>query len=95
MLSLQNCRKLLTGECEEVGDSELMLVRDQLYDLARLTLEQFVNRRASFNSVLESFGQSEKEVIEERAAIMEFEGNLEREAAERIAISRAIEEWEN
>lgn len=95
MLSLQTCRKLLTGECEEVEDTQLTVVRDQLYELARLTLKQFENRRASFNSVLGAFGQSEKEVIEERAAVLEFEGNLEREVAERIAVSQAIEEWEN
>lgn len=95
MLSLQNCRLLLKGDSEEVEDTDLTVIRDQFYELARLTLEQFVNRRASFNSVLESFEETEKEAIEERAAVLEFEGNLERETAERIAISQALEEWEN
>jgi len=95
MLSLQNCRKLLKGEREELEDTELTLVRDQFYELARLTVEQFANQRAAYNSVLESFEPTEKEVIEERAAVLEFEGNIERETAEKLAITQAIEEWEN
>jgi hypothetical protein len=99
MLSLDNCRTLLDRDGEELNDADLATLREQLYSLATLTVEVFSRSEsqqdASFKDALALFGKSERETIEERAAVMEFEGKLEREIAERSAISQAVEEWNN
>lgn len=99
MLSLDNCRTLLDREGEELNDADLATVRDQLYSLATLTVEVFSRiesqQDASFRDALALFRKSDRETIEERAAVMEFEGKLEREIAEKSAISQAVEEWNN
>jgi hypothetical protein len=99
MLSLENCRTLLDCDGEELNDVDLADLRDQLYSLASLTVERFskieFKQAATFDDALEWFGESERETIEERAAVIEFEGKFEREIAERSAISQAVEEWNN
>lgn len=99
MLSLDDCRTLLNRDGEELNDADLADLRDQLYSLASLTVERFsrieCKEGATFKDALALFGQSERETIEERAAVIEFEGKLEREVAERSAISQAVEEWNN
>ena len=101
MLSLENCRGLLSSDSEEaLEDRDLELLRDQLYCLARLSVEAFSavgneNHSSTFHDALTSFEQSERESIAERAAVIEFDGNVTREAAERIAVSQAVQDWNN
>jgi hypothetical protein len=99
MLSLDNCRTLLDGDDEELNDVDLADLRDQLYSLASLTVERFSKIECkpgtTFEDALEWFGESERETIEERAAVIEFEGKLDRQIAERSAISQAVQEWNN
>jgi hypothetical protein len=100
MLSLDNCRSLLNSHSEEPDDADLESLRDQFYCIARLGLEVFarVGREkdaSAFHDALTSFEQSERESIEERAALIEFEGKIDRERAERIAISQLIKDWNN
>lgn len=99
MLSLDNCRRLLDEDGEALNDADLATLRDQLYSLASLVLERYsrseCKNNATFKDALAVFGPSERETIEERAAVIEFEGKLEREIAERTAISQAVEDWTN
>ena len=99
MLSLDNCRTLLDRDGEELYDADLTTLRDQLYSLASLAVDRFSKIQCkpsvTFKDAVALFEQSERETIEERAAVIEFEGNLEREIAERRAISQAVEEWNN
>lgn len=100
MLSLENCRSLLGSDSEGLEDRDLELLRDQFYCLARLSLEAFSNvgdekQSPTFHDALTLFGQSERECIEERAAVIEFEGKIARETAERIAVSQAVQDWNN
>jgi hypothetical protein len=44
MLSLEQCRKLLGPGCK-LSDSELEALRDQLYGLADIAIETFIEKR--------------------------------------------------
>jgi len=89
MHSLEYCRKVL-GPDNKLSDEDLATLRDQFYCLAQLMLDQ---RDRHKRSTLEnpSSRPIDRETLEERAAIMEFEGNLSREDAERSAVSLALE----
>ena len=114
MLSLKKCRELLPADSPE-SDSELELLRDQLYGLARVAVEACTPLRcrnsqhnapdgarraigggardnepqepARFFAGLASLPEDERYEVEERAGIMEFEGGLDRGAAEQSAFS--------
>jgi hypothetical protein len=98
MLSLDNCRDLLGCDGEELDAADLESIRDQLYSVARLTLERSPTssgQESTFKDALTFFPQLERESIEERAAVIEFEGKLRREVAEKSAISQAMQDWNN
>ena len=98
MLSLLKCREILCCESPE-SDSDLEILRDQLYGLARVVVEALPrNRRrnpvykapdepAGFPDALAMLPEAERYEVEERAGIMEFDGGLDRDTAEREAIS--------
>jgi len=98
MLSLDNCRDLLGCDGEELNDADLQSVRDQLYSVARLTLEKSPIssvEESTFKDALAFFPQLERESIEERAALIEFEGKLRREVAEKNVVSQSMQDWNN
>ena len=84
MLSLEQCRRILGANCN-LNDSELELLRDQLYGLADVSIELFVARKRG-SSEIEKQGlklsKAEHEKWEERAAILEFDGRLPRSEAQ-------------
>ena len=111
MLSLRRCREILANNCS-MSDSEIERVREQLYVLARIMLdnargympqdgpraygpkiqsrEQTAARRSRADNhssaMLEVIPSEERYGIEERAAIMECEGNVCRTEAEKSAL---------
>jgi hypothetical protein len=89
MLSLERCRKVL-GLDKKLSDEDLATLRDQLYCFAALALEVRDNQK---RSVLEmrDVGSIDRDALEERAAIIEFEGKLSKDEAERNAIAFALE----
>ena len=89
MLSLERCRKVL-GSGTKLSDEDLATLRDQLYCFATLALEV---RDSQKKSVLEGpdLESLDREALEERAAIIEFDGNLSRDDAERNALAFALE----
>lgn len=88
MLSLERCRKVL-GSSNKLSDEDLAMLRDQFYCLASLTLEERDRQKKSLLCLND--GLIDRDALEERAAIIEFEGNLSREEAESNAIAQAIE----
>jgi hypothetical protein len=96
MLSLDNCRRYLRTD-EDISDEELAIVREQLFALAGTLLDFWKNERAgtteirSIDSAKEFFAPDQVESIEERAAVIEFDGNYSRDEAERLAIKSAFE----
>ena len=83
MLSLQRCRELL-GPSAELSDSELSALVHSLYVLAEtaVRLHADARRRPAPRSARAPEEQAD---VDERAAIMEFEGGLARADAERLA----------
>ena len=93
-LSLERCRKLLGPE-NSVPDERLVTLRDQLYCLAELVLDLRDSRRGFGDAVEGAFeqvasSQEDPNVLKERAAIIEFDGKVSRDEAERRAISMSL-----
>lgn len=86
-ISIALCRQLLGPEAVGKSDSEIMNVRSQLYALARIVTSVAVGLRDCGN-VIDSLPRDEREDVEERAAILEFDGKLSRNWAERVALSK-------
>jgi hypothetical protein len=114
MLSLKRCREILGADSPET-ESDLELLRDQLYGLARVAVEACPTQRrrnsqrnapdgarqaiktasrnnepkesVRFSEALASLSEEERYEVEERAGIMEFDGGLDRSAAEQAAFS--------
>ena len=75
-LSLEQCRNELGSVCR-LSDSDILRLRDQLYNVAQVIVTLLPDPSA-------------RESIEERAAIMEFDDGLSREAAIQGAVIRNI-----
>lgn len=105
MLSIKRCRELI-GANEEIADQEIERLRDQLYGLAAVVTDKLLaesDTRQKNNHVAAQRGHSyeyiialnmltedEQDDVDERAAIIEFEGNADRDTAERQAILAAF-----
>ena len=96
MLSLQHCRKVL-GTDFDGSDEELANLREQLYTLAMTTADSWLEKRVAgsdrgfFQSATRLLPADQIETVEERAALIEFDGNYERDEAERLAIESVLE----
>ena len=103
MFSLERCRQILGRDCE-LDDVELTKLRDQLYGLADVLIDQvriqsriYVNDKPeivepdAYQSALRLLPESERDDVEERAAIIEFEGGTNRDEAERQAILGVVQ----
>lgn len=86
MLSLQRCRGLLTGDARADSDDQLEATRKQFYDFGRLVARAALQEQR-FAQATSRLGEEERADVEERAAIMEFDGRLSRKQAERLALS--------
>jgi hypothetical protein len=106
MFSLERCRSILGRECA-LDDDQLTRLRDQLYGLADVVTEELLIQRqidgaeesevgasgaAHYRKALNLLPESEREDVEERAAIIEFEAGTDRDDAERKAILCALQE---
>lgn len=93
MISLERCRKIL-GPNNPVSDENLAALREQLYSFAELALD--IRDRSSDSPVASAFDQiasshEDPDVLRERAAIIEFDGNISRDEAERMAVGLSLE----
>jgi len=91
MLTLDRCRKILGHDSPE-SDSDLEKLRDSLYDFARVVVEILPQRSqgSGFVESIRFLPEDERYEVEERAAILEYDGELARNDAERAAFS---ENW--
>ena len=69
-----------------MSDAVIAQLRDQLYGIADLAIES--QRRNA--TMRRSISKQQREDIDERAAIMEFDGHLPRHAAESAAASFVV-----
>jgi hypothetical protein len=83
-LDVKVCRQFLDPACA-LDDPALCKLRDELYLLASVALS-FLAGDAS--RPVESLSEGERADVEERAAILQFEGRLPREPAEQLPLMR-------
>lgn len=93
MISLERCRKIL-GPNNAVSDEDLAALREQLYSFAELALD--IRDRNSVLQIASGFEQiasshEDPDSLRERAAIIEFDGNISRDEAERLAVGLSLE----
>lgn len=89
MLSVAQCRALLPGAGEGLTDAEVEHLRDALAAIAGLALDR-ATKMVDATLGGEGFDlvpTDLHEEVQERAAIMEFDGGLPRERAERAAFA--------
>lgn len=90
MLSVDRCRTLL-GAHGYVPDSEISQILDLLYGLADVLLELTNDRDDSDGRtrlILDCLDVDDRIDVEERAAILEYDGGLPRQTAEVIALEK-------
>jgi len=101
MLSVDECRRHLPKD-SSLSESEILELRDQLYDAACLAVDLYKadqNRESRcgdrWSGPAPSLGSGtceDQDWINERAALLEYEGGVERDAAEREALQMGREE---
>jgi hypothetical protein len=103
MFSLERCRAIIRSGCS-LDEKRLTQLRDQLYGLANVGVEELCRQRKNgqgherddsspgeFRAAISLLIESEREDVEERAAIIEFEGGADRDEAERKAILGSLQ----
>jgi hypothetical protein len=101
VLSVKQCRHIL-GLNAPASDRDVERLRDEIYALAQIALaspflqpnrrENHGNRAANhYAEAIAWFSADERVEIEERAGIMEYDGHLPRDEAERCAIASIAE----
>ncbi len=83
MLSIQRCREILGADAPDSNEG-IEALRDELYVVARVWLEAG-SPRAALSALAQT--TADPEALEERAAIMEFDGGLSRAEAERRVLA--------
>jgi hypothetical protein len=99
MLSLSDCRALIPVGFS-ISDQGLALIRDQLTALAHAVVDSLSCQKpnsgpmdigeSTFEQLLYSLDDKDRYELTERAAILEFDNNIERRAAERLALRESL-----
>jgi hypothetical protein len=89
MRSLDVLRSLLPPTLT-VTDEELLETAQQMETLSRMILRLFLAKRADATRALRLLPRDEADDVVERAAIMEFDGNVSRDEAERRAFTALL-----
>jgi hypothetical protein len=98
MLTAKDCRKIL-GDGVSLTDERLERLRDEMYAMADVVTDHLATAAparpggcepASFDTALALFPDEEREDVAERAAIMQFEGGVLPDEAERAAVLTAV-----
>lgn len=87
MLSLEHVRRLLGPDCN-LSESQIERVRDDARTLAGFCIAAATRHRSStlFQQATMLIAHDDRDGVEERAAIMEVDGKLTRERAEKLAV---------
>lgn len=90
-LSLSSCRRHLGAAGADMSDAEVTLLRDQMYDLVHSVLAVYPGSAARPECPsLEQLTREDREAVEERAAVLEFDAGMTRTEATRTAIASHI-----
>ena len=96
MLSLDKCRRILGPDCD-LSDQDIERLRDQLCDLATVAIVVHEEQRQAGvvmegnETKLRMIPEDDRDEVEERAAILEFDGGISKQEAERLAVQQYFE----
>lgn len=82
-LSLAQCRESLGPTATGLSDDELLRLRAAFYELAEAAVDAFQTERAAFASI----EPADRDEVEERAAILEFDAEATRARATATAVA--------
>ncbi|MBM3778298.1 MAG: hypothetical protein FJW23_08680 [Acidimicrobiia bacterium] len=85
-LTLQQCREFVAPDCP-LDDQALLALRDDFYAFSRVIFASLRECTISFEVASAALDADQRAAIEERAAILEFDGRLSRQEAERCALA--------
>lgn len=89
-LSIPACRRHLGPIASGLSDDQVEALRDELYSLARCVVMRLEELSAgAVTDMLAWLPNAEREDVEERAAILEFDGNVSPKRALRMAMRSA------
>jgi hypothetical protein len=88
-LSLASCRRILGSAGNHLSDEQLRGLRTGMYELAGCAVDAFAQCSAADpeGRVLGMVPEPDRDGVEERAAVLEFDANLTRGAATRAAVA--------
>ena len=91
MIGLHRCRQIL-GSNVSVSDDEIARIREALYALAHIAVDVYAKHPQNipipdFEAALGQLPPDARDAVEERAAIREHDGSLDRDSAERHAFA--------
>ena len=91
MISLHRCRQILGSKVSD-SDDEIEQVREALYTLAHIAVDVYTKHPQNIpvpdsEAALGQLPPDARDDIEERAAIREYDGSLDRDSAERHAFA--------
>jgi hypothetical protein len=86
---IAECRKILGDGCP-LSDLELEQLRDQLYELARSVVDLSQMPLNEPDRLIAQLRDDVRPDVEERAAILEFDGGVTRRLAERRAFTASF-----
>lgn len=92
-LSIATCRQLVECSCAHLSDAEVERLRDQLYDIAAQVVLAYDPAQKLFedaDAALHLVTPNDRENIEERAAILEFDAQMTRDTATRISVAAHV-----
>jgi hypothetical protein len=92
MLSNARIKELLGGRAERLSDAELNQLTEDLYTLARHVISAYSPNNpdchvAPEETTLAVIPADEREAVEERAAVLEFDAKMSRDVATRAALN--------
>lgn len=90
-LTVAECRQRLGDDAPDLDDAQLLEVRDRLYDLAAVVLKRGRSLEDTTTKAVLALSPSDRHDVEERAAIMQYDGGLTRDQAERLALGQHLQ----
>lgn len=90
-LSVDRCRELLGDAGVGLSDDRVVEIREHLYTLAAvLTRSRATGLQLPYDAAVQAMSRERRTEVEERAGILQFEGGLPPDQAERLALGERV-----
>ena len=85
-LSVEDCRRLIGSSARDLSDAQVERLRNEMYDLASCVVGACNEDRAiGERGTLDLIPEEDRDGVEERAAVLQFDANMPRSVATRTA----------